>query len=60
MNMLLDEKSKYMKFEDLIGYHPDTPFDLTNKGVVCFVSEWYTEYLVSREIEVDDVYKWDW
>ena len=41
----LDEKSKYMRFNDLIAYHPTTPFDYNFKEkFACLASQWYDEY----------------
>ena len=57
----LDEKSKYMKYNDLVTYHPETPFDYTFKEkAACLVSEWYDEYLASRQIDISSNHKRDY
>ena len=54
----LDEKSKYMKYNDLVTYHTETPFDYTFKEkAACLVSEWYDEYLASRQIDISSIHK---
>ena len=57
----LDEKSKYMRFNDLIAYHPTTPFDYNFKEkFACLASQWYDEYLVCRQIDISDAHKRDY
>ena len=57
----LDEKSKYLKFNDLISYHPETSVEYALKEkVACLVSKWYNEHLETCQIEIDERHKCDY
>ena len=57
----LDEKSKYLKFNDLISYHPETSVEYGLKEkVACLVSKWYNEHLETCQIEIDERHKCDY
>ena len=61
LHALLDEKSNYLPFGDLIAYHPETLFDYNFKEKsACLVSQWYNEYLVSTKIDMSDAHKRDY
>ena len=54
----LDEKSKRMRFNDIITYHPHTSVDFRLKELIsCFVSKWYSEFLENNQIIVSDIHR---
>ena len=54
----LDEKSKYMRFTDIISYHPNTSLSYTFKEkVACLISQWYNEYLDLSQVEENEYHK---
>ena len=56
----LDDKSKYIRFNDLISYHPMTSAHYSIKEkVACLVTEWNNEYLHIAQLydKLDDGHK---